>query len=44
MIRVSDYSLNYSRQISEGKLTIFDFLKQCRKYDLEAASLHTSTF
>ena len=40
MIRVSDYSLNYSREIADGKLTIFKFLKQCRKYDLEAASLH----
>ena len=40
MIKVSDYSLNYSRQIADGKLTIFDFLKQCRKYDLEAASMH----
>ena len=40
MIKVSDYSLNYSRQIADGKLTVFDFLKQCRKYDLEAASLH----
>lgn len=40
MIKVSDYSLNYSRQISDGKLTIFEFLKQCRKYDLEAASMH----
>lgn len=40
MIKISDYSLNYSRQIADGKLTIFDFLRQCRKYDLEAASLH----
>jgi sugar phosphate isomerase/epimerase len=40
MIRVSDYSLNYSRALADGKFTIFDFLKQCRKYDLEAASLH----
>lgn len=40
MIKISDYSLNYSRDIADGKLTIFDFLRQCRKYDLEAASLH----
>jgi sugar phosphate isomerase/epimerase len=40
MMKISDYSLNYSRQIADGKLSIFEFLRQCRGYDLEAASLH----
>jgi len=40
MIRISNYSLNYSRLLSQGRLNIFDFLTLCRKLDLEGASLH----
>lgn len=42
MIKISDYSLNYSRQIRSGNLTILDFLRQCRRLGLDAASLHIS--
>jgi sugar phosphate isomerase/epimerase len=42
MIKISDYSLNYSRQIRAGKLTILDFLRQCRRLGTDAASLHIS--
>jgi sugar phosphate isomerase/epimerase len=42
MIRISNYSLNYSRQIAQGKLTVFDFLKICRGLDLDGASLHVA--
>lgn len=40
MLHISDYSLNYSRQISDGKMTIFDFLSQCRRLRTDAASIH----
>ncbi len=40
MPHVSDYSLNYSRQLSEGKMRIFDFLSQCRRLRPDAASIH----
>lgn len=40
MLHISDYSLNYSRQISDGKMTIFDFLSQCRRLGTDAASIH----
>jgi len=40
MIKISNYSLNYSRQIAQGQLTIFDFLKLCRRLGTEGASLH----
>lgn len=40
MLHISDYSLNYSRAISQGKMSIFDFLAQCRKLGTDAASLH----
>jgi len=42
MIKISDYSLNYSRQLRAGALTILDFLRQCRRLGLDAASLHVS--
>jgi sugar phosphate isomerase/epimerase len=40
MIRISNYSLNYSRQIAQGRMSMFDFLKLCRGLDLDGASLH----
>jgi sugar phosphate isomerase/epimerase len=40
MIKISDYSLNYARQIRAGELTILDFLRQCRRLGVDAASLH----
>ena len=42
MIKISDYSLNYSRQIRDGDLTILDFLRQCRRLGLDAASIHVN--
>ncbi len=40
MIRISNYSLNYSGQIAQGRMTVFDFLAVCRKLDVDGASLH----
>jgi sugar phosphate isomerase/epimerase len=40
MLHISDYSLNYSQQIGAGKMTIFDFLSQCRRLGTDAASIH----
>ena len=40
MIKISDYSLNYSRLISEGRMSIAGFLAHCRELDIEGASLH----
>ena len=40
MIKISDYSLNYSRLISDGRMSIADFLAHCRELDIEGASLH----
>jgi sugar phosphate isomerase/epimerase len=40
MIKISDYSLNYSRQLRSGSLTILDFLRQCRRLGVDAASMH----
>ena len=40
MIKISDYSLNYSRLISEGRMSIAEFLAHCRELDIEGASLH----
>lgn len=40
MIRISNYSLNYSRQLAQGQMSVFDFLALCRQLDVEGASLH----
>jgi sugar phosphate isomerase/epimerase len=40
MIRISNYSLNYSAQIARGQMSILDFLVLCRKLNIEGASLH----
>lgn len=40
MIKISDYSLNYSALLSKGEMTLFDFLNRCRDLGLEGASLH----
>lgn len=40
MLRISNYSLNYSAQIARGQLSILDFLVLCRKLNIEGASLH----
>lgn len=40
MIRISNYSLNYSRMLAQGKMTILDFLALCRKLGTDGASLH----
>ncbi len=42
MIKISNYSLNYARQIAQGQMSIFDFLKLCRQLGLEGASLHVN--
>ncbi len=42
MIKISDYSLNYSSQIRAGELSILDFLRQCRRLGFDAASIHVS--
>src|SRR5439155_13181969 len=39
-MKLSNYSLNYSRAIAAGGLTIEDFLGICRALGLEGASLH----
>lgn len=40
MIRISDYSLNYSSLFSDGRMSVFDFLAHCRQLEIEGASLH----
>ncbi|MGH9658899.1 MAG: sugar phosphate isomerase/epimerase family protein [Bryobacteraceae bacterium] len=40
MIKISNYSLNYARMLSQGQMTIFEFLGLCRQMGLEGASLH----
>ncbi len=40
MIRISNYSLNYSRQIRERKMNIAVFLSLCRQLGCDGASLH----
>lgn len=40
MLRISNYSLNYSALLSRGEMSIPDFLMLCRKLNLEGASLH----
>ena len=37
MIKISDYSLNYSALLSKGEMTLFDFLNRCR--DLQSRLL-----
>ena len=39
-MKLSNYSLNYSRAIASGAMTIEDFLASCRALGLEGASLH----
>jgi gluconolactonase len=39
-MKLSNYSLNYSRAIATGAMTIDDFLALCRALGLEGASLH----
>src|SRR3954447_25744133 len=39
-MKLSNYSLNYSRPIASGASTIEDFLGICRELGLEGASLH----
>jgi gluconolactonase len=41
-MKLSNYSLNYSAAIAQGKMTIFDFLTICRELGLEGASLNLS--
>ncbi len=40
MLRISNYSLNYSAAIRDGRMNVFDFLAMCRKLDVDGASLH----
>jgi sugar phosphate isomerase/epimerase len=40
MLHISDYTLNYSQELSSGKMTIFDFLSMCRRNGADAASIH----
>ena len=40
MLRISNYSLNYSRQIAQGRMTVYDFLGLCRQLGVDGASLH----
>ncbi|MEZ5401093.1 MAG: sugar phosphate isomerase/epimerase family protein [Bryobacteraceae bacterium] len=40
MMKISNYSLNYARRISQGQMDIFGFLDLCRKLGIEGASLH----
>ncbi len=40
MIKISNYSLNYAKQIAQGKMDIFGFLDLCRRLGIEGASLH----
>ncbi len=40
MIKISNYSLNYAKQIAQGQMTILQFLDLCRQLNVEAASLH----
>jgi sugar phosphate isomerase/epimerase len=40
VIKISNYSLNYSRQMAQGQMTIFQFLDVCRALGIEGASLH----
>jgi sugar phosphate isomerase/epimerase len=40
MIKISNYSLNYTKQIAQGKMDIFGFLDLCRRLGIEGASLH----
>jgi gluconolactonase len=39
-MKISNYSLNYSRPIAAATMTIEDFLAICREQGLEGASLH----
>ena len=39
-MKISNYSLNYSALIAQGKMDIFGFLEYCRALEIEGASLH----
>ncbi len=39
-MKISNYSLNYSALIAQGRMDIFQFLALCRELGLEGASLH----
>lgn len=39
-MKISNYSLNYSRQIAQKEIDIFGFLDVCRGLGVEGASLH----
>ncbi len=40
MMKISNYSLNYSRLLAQGQMTIPDFLTLCRQLNVDGASLH----
>ncbi len=40
MMRIADYSLNYSRLLAQGQMSLFDFLTRCRQNNLDGAALH----
>lgn len=40
MIKISNYSLNYSRLLAQGQMTVLQFLDLCRELGVEGASLH----
>ena len=39
-MKVSNYSLNYSKEISDGRMDVFGFLELCRELGVDGASLH----
>jgi gluconolactonase len=39
-MKLSNYSLSYGREFSQGKMDVFQFLSLCRQLGLEGASLH----
>ena len=40
MLKISNYSLNYSARIRQGDMDLFGFLGLCRQLDVEGAALH----
>jgi len=40
MMKISNYSLNYSKLLASGQMDIFQFLDLCRQLGAEGASLH----
>ena len=39
-MKISNYSLNYSRLIADGEMDVFGFLAHCRELGTDGASLH----